>query len=301
EGINMIAHSLQLKEGDEVIISKHEHVGGSAPWYALRGEGVTIKSIELDLSGKNNLQIIDESISSRTKVISISHVLCTTGLRLPVDEIAALCRRKNIFSCIDGAQALGMFPIDLEEINADFYVASGHKWLYGPKGTGILYISKDLIHDLIPPFTGAHSLRTFDLDDETLDYRETAERFEAGTQNTSHLLGLGSAVDFIQRVGFGKIENHRKELYDYMLKRLDKIKGISILSSRNMSTSTSIITFRPDHKDYQEFNKQLRKEFRCRCRAVHENNLNAIRVSLALYNSKEEIEKLTEGIEELAK
>ncbi len=141
--MNTVARSLSLKEGDEVILSKDEHIGGAAIWLALSKEiGITIKLVDLDYSGKNNFNIIKKSVTDKTKVLVLSHVTCTTGMILPVKKIANYCKKKGIISCIDGAQAVGMIPVNITDINPDFYVTSGHKWLFGSKGTGILYINE---------------------------------------------------------------------------------------------------------------------------------------------------------------
>ena len=169
EGLNIAARGLPLKAGDEIIITTHEHVGGAAPWMALQKDlGVVVKLIDLDFTGENNLQILKDSITKKTKVVAFSHITCTTGMKLPAKAIVELCRNKGIYSCIDGAQSIGMFPIDLLDINPDFYAGSGHKWLFGPKGTGILFINKNIIEQVSPVFAGAYTTREYDLNSLTL-------------------------------------------------------------------------------------------------------------------------------------
>ncbi|MFC1726847.1 aminotransferase class V-fold PLP-dependent enzyme, partial [candidate division KSB1 bacterium] len=132
EGMNIVVRSLPLQKGDEVILTSHEHPGGSIPWLALMKEiGIKIKLIEPDLTGESNLEIIEKNITKKTRVVSIDHIPCTTGMIFPAKEIVQLCRSKNIFTCFDGAHPPGMMPVDLKDIDPDFYATSGHKWLFG--------------------------------------------------------------------------------------------------------------------------------------------------------------------------
>ena len=128
EGINIAARSIPLKQGDEVILSTHEHVGGAAPWLVLAKEmGIKVKFWELDTSGKNLLDELENLISDNTKVLAVSHVLCTTGMQLPIEGIVQLCRRKGVYSVIDGAQAVGMVPVDVGGIQPDFYACAAQR------------------------------------------------------------------------------------------------------------------------------------------------------------------------------
>ncbi|MGB0851178.1 MAG: aminotransferase class V-fold PLP-dependent enzyme, partial [Bacteroidia bacterium] len=171
EGMNIVARSLALQKGDEVIMSKDEHIGGAAIWIALEKElGIRVVLIDLDYSGKDNLKILKKSLTNKTKVVMLSHITCTTGMILPAKKIVKLCRENRIISVIDGAQAFGAIPIDLGDINPDFYVTSGHKWLFGPKGTGVLFMNRKFLLNNPPHFAGAYSDSKFDLSSKTLDF-----------------------------------------------------------------------------------------------------------------------------------
>jgi cysteine desulfurase/selenocysteine lyase len=302
EGMNIIARTLRLKAGDEVIITTHEHVGGASPWLALQKDlGVVVKLVDLDITGKKNLQIIKDTVTSKTKAIAFSHITCTNGMKLPVKEIAAFCKSKNIYSCVDGAQALGMFPIDLTDMNPDFYTSSGHKWLFGPKGTGVLYMNKKWITKLNPVFAGAYTDSKFDLNSLTMEYLESVQREEYGTRNTAISLGLESAIDFINTIGIENVAKRGRELASYFRKGLSELNEVEILTPEATEFSASMITFKIKGKDNLKINQQIGREYKIRLRGIYENDLNAIRVSFAVFNTFKEINNLLIALKEVIK
>lgn len=302
EGINIAARSLRLKSGDEIIISTHEHVGGASPWMALAKDfGAVVKLIDLDFNGENNLQIISDSITDKTKVVAFSHITCTTGMKLPAKAIVELCKSKGIYSCIDGAQSLGMFPIDLRDINPDFYASSGHKWLFGPKGTGVLFINKNIIKKISPVFVGAYTDSAFNLNTLTLEYRNSAQREEYGTRNTPITLGLGSAFDFINTIGIENIAQRGRELVLHFRKGIENTPQIEVLTPESEAYSASMITIRIKGKDNLKLNPTFNKEKNLRMRGIYENNINGIRISFAIFNSHEEVDLLVNSLKEVVK
>lgn len=302
EGMNIIARMVRLKAGDEVIISTHEHVGGASPWLALQKDlGVVVKLIDLDVTGEKNLQIIKDAVTSKTKAIAFSHITCTNGMKMPAKEIAAFCKSKNIYSCVDGAQALGMFPIDLTDMNPDFYISSGHKWLFGPKGTGVLFMNKKWISKLNPVFAGAYTDSKFDLNSLTMEYRDSVQREEYGTRNTAISLGLGSAIEFINTIGIENVAKRGRELANYFRKGLSEIDEIEILTPETATYSASILTFRIKDKDNLKLNQQINRDYKIRLRGIYENDLNAIRVSFAVFNSFTEIDNLLNALKEITR
>ncbi|MEZ4795850.1 MAG: aminotransferase class V-fold PLP-dependent enzyme [Flavobacteriaceae bacterium] len=302
EGLNIAARSLRLKKGDEIIISTHEHVGGASPWMALAKDfGAVVKLIDLDFNGENNLQIIKDNITPKTKVVAFSHITCTTGMKLPAKDIVALCRSKNIYSCIDGAQSLGMFPIDLRDINPDFYASSGHKWLFGPKGTGVLFINKNIIDTISPVFAGAYTDGKFDLNSLTMEYRNSAQREEYGTRNTPITLGLGAAIDFINTIGIENVAKRSRELVTRFIKGIADTPEIEILTPESEDYSASMITVRVKGKDNLKLNPELNQTKKLRMRGIYENNINGIRISFALFNSFDEVDLLVKSLKEVAK
>ena len=302
EGVNIIAQSIAFKAGDEVIITDHAHIGGAAPWLALqKAKEIKVKLIKLDESGKHNLDIIKKVVSKKTKVVVISHVTCTTGMVLPVKEIAEFCREKGIYTCIDGAHPLGMMDIDLHDINPDFYATSGHKWLLGPKGTGFLFINKEVIKDLIPIHAGAYAGKNYNLKELIFEHNQKAQRIELGTRSTPTAMGLGSAIDFINAIGIKNIEKRGRDLATYLKEQLVQLPSIELLTPMEAEFSTSIVTFRIKEMDYKTAQERIQAAVidkpivgkkKIRVRGIHENNLNAIRVSCTIYNNFEELDDL---------
>lgn len=299
EGINIVAQSLPLKKGDEIILTKHAHIGGAAPWLALQQQkGIKIKLVDLDLTGKENFNLIKKAISRKTRAIVVSHITCTTGMVLPIKDIIQLCQEKGIYSCIDGAHPLGMIQLDMNSLQPDFYASSGHKWLLGPKGTGILYINKNIIEELNPSYVGAHSDSEYDLESKVFKYGDTAQRHEYGTRNTPIIMGLGAAITYINTIGIVNIEHRSKNLAQYLKKGLSKIKNVEILTPMNLQYSAAMVTFRIKGKKYQDIQEYLRFHPKCRTRGIHENDLNAVRISCAFYNNFDEMDKVITAIKD---
>lgn len=302
ESINSIARSLPLAKGDEVIMTKDEHVGGSQIWVALMKEkGITVKLIDLDYSGENNFELFKKSISDRTKVVIFSHVTCTTGMVLPAKEIAAYCRSKNIYTCIDGAQAVGMIEVNLKEINPDFYAGSGHKWLLGPKGTGILYINKTLLPKLNPVYAGANCADKYDLLTQEIEFAQTARREEYGTRNTALTLALGKSIDFINQTGFQKIVQRTRDLATLLKSELVKNEKVEILTPLNNNYAAAMVTFRIQGKEYHSLLNQIQHEFPFRLRGIYENKLNALRICCSVVNNEDEIKQLVSAVGKLSR
>lgn len=301
EGMNIIARGLNLKRGDEVILTTHEHIGGSAPWLALKKEmGITIKLVDLDLQGRENYDRIERAITSNTKVVSFSHVTCTTGMQLPAKQIVELCRSRGIYSCVDGAQVIGMLPLDLSDLNPDFYVGNGHKWLFGPKGTGILYINERQINQSSPVFVGAFTDSHFNLKSLELEYLDKASRVEYGTRNTSLMLGLGAAVDFVSSIGVEAIAERSYLLSNRFRSQLEAMPEVLILSPQKQSLGAPMVTFRIKNQNQDEMVRRLNKEKSIRLRKIYECDLNAIRASFAIFNTESEVDYLVESIKEVA-
>lgn len=291
EGMNIVAQTVKLQAGDEVILSKDEHIGGAAPWLALQKEsGIVIKLVELDPSGQKNLDKVKEAITDRTKIVVLSHVTCTTGLVLPVRDIAAYCRKKGVLSCIDGAQAMGMIAVDLQEINPDFYVTSGHKWLFGPKGTGVIYMHKEILAQSDPVYAGAYTDSNFNLNTLTLEYKHTADRYEYGTRNTPITLGFGAAIDFMSTIGMQNIEKRGKELARYFKSEITKYPKIELLTPKGEDCTAAIVTVRIKGIDVVKRCSHIAYHDNVHMRGIYENDLNGIRLAFAIFNTTEEID-----------
>lgn len=301
EGMNILAQSLNLNKGDEVILTEEEHVGGAAPWLHLQNSvGIKIVVVSLANAKKNICHQLKKSITKKTKIVAVSHITSLTGTVLPIKDIIDLCRANNVLSIIDGAQAVGQIPIDLKALDPDFYVSSGHKWLFGPNGTGILYLNKNYLKNTAPLFNGAYTDSKFNLASRELEYVKTSSRYEYGTINSPIVAGLGAAVDFIQEIGTVHVAQRGRELSLRFRKGLSKCEKIVILTPRGKRESASIVTFQVKDKNGTSICRKLIKNGITVLRAINENNLNAIRASFAVFNSEEEVDELVARIIEIA-
>lgn len=302
EGINIILNGLQLKPGDEVITSSHEHVAMEVPLLNHRNiNGIVIRTFEPDRnSGANNVNRVRELITGNTRLIFHSHITCTTGQLLPVAEIGKMAHERNILYAVDGAQAAGTMPLDLKALNIDFYACCGHKWMLGPKRTGLLYVRKDKLPLLHPTTVGAYSNLSHDLLKGELKLRETAGKFEYGTQNESLFRGLQTAAQFMLAIGLPRIREHNRGLAELFCQGLSKIPGTEILSPSEEQYRTSMITFRLKNKDYQETANYLTGEKRIRVRVVPEAGINAVRASFHVYNQAFEVERILDELRNYA-
>jgi selenocysteine lyase/cysteine desulfurase len=302
EGMNIIARGLPLKDGDEILMSTHEHPGGAQPWLALANDiNVKIKLFTPGKTDEENLDIIESNITRKTRVLSISHILLTTGLIFPSAEIAKLCRDKDIFYILDGAHGPGMIPIDFHELGCDFYAASGHKWLLGPKGTGLLFIRDEMFDVWNPRFAGAYADSRYNLSRKQLVLKKTADVVEYGTRSTELIAGLGAAFDFITEIGTDRFFSRGREISAYIRNELQKVDGIEVLTPNGVNYNGSFATFRFAGRgsNSRSINSSLNREYKFRTRMIHEAGLNAIRLTPHVYNSFEEAEKLVDAVKEL--
>ena len=302
EGMNIFAREVPLDKGDEVLLSTHEHPGGAVPWLGvMKDKGIQLKLIEPDYRQPERMtEIVERNLTARTKVVSIDHIPCTTGSLFPVSDISRLCRDRGIIFGIDGAHPPGQMPVNLREIDPDFYALSGHKWLFGPKGTGILFINKRILPRLRPCFVGAYSDREYRFEDLVLEYKMEANREEYGTRNTPLVVGLGAAVDFVTAIGVERIQRRSGKMAAFLKEELLKIPGVDVLTPLDPSWSASIVTFGIKGMTYARIQKPLLDRFQCRTRGIFEHGLQAIRISCALYNTFEEMEQLAAAVRTIA-
>lgn len=229
-------------------------------------------------------------------------ISCTTGQVFPIKELANLAHEKNIFIFVDGAHALGMLPLNMKELDVDFFATCGHKWICGPKGTGFLYIKKSLLDKVEANFVGAYSDIGWSLTPPKIEgFNPTAHRFDYGSQNTALYAGFSAAIDFFNQIGMEKIKEYGCELATTLHQELFKFSDvIEILTPAENQSRAMMVSFRFKNKDYKAFaNFAAKNGFRIR--QVPEANLNAIRVSTHLYNSKEEVLNFVKIVEQFSK
>jgi len=298
EGINIILNGLMFNPGDEVITTYHEHVALNLPLLNhVNIHGIVVKSIAPDTrSAAANVEAIRKLITPRTRLIFISHITTTTGQVFPLAEIGKLAQEMKILFAVDGAQALGAMPMDVKALGIDFYTASGHKWILGPKRTGLLYVTREK-RDLVHPMTiGAYSEMENDLKKGSFKFRESGQRYEYGTQNEALFFGLERGAQFIQAIGADKVYAHNRFLAEKFYHGIEQIPGMELLSPTEEQYRSAMITFRHKTKDYKDIANYLTNEKRLRVRQVAEDGLNGVRVSFHVCNQEWEVDKLLEEI-----
>jgi selenocysteine lyase/cysteine desulfurase len=303
EGINIMVWGLPLNRGDEVILTTHEHVGNGLPWLnRAKLDGIIIRTFKPQDTQEKNLEAINNLINSKTRVIAVPHVTCTTGVVFPIKEIADLARSKGIYSAIDGAHGAGTFDLNISELGCDFYAGCFHKWLLGPVGTGFLYVKKELLAKLQAIQVGGYSDDGWDITTNPpvlFGYNPTAHRYDYGTQSRALYVGAAAAGKYHLEIGKEKVESRIRELNDYLYLGLQNIGAkIQILTPEERESRIAMISFKSELMNFKELGIELAKDG-FRIRQVPESGVNAIRVSTHIYNSKSEIDSLIKAIEKI--
>jgi selenocysteine lyase/cysteine desulfurase len=286
DAMNSVALGLNLDRGDRVLTTDVEHEGGSICWsYLKRRRGIDIDFVSIAPGDFNIRAIIsrfEKAITGHTKVISVSHVITSTGLRMPIAEIAALAKTRGILCVVDGAQAVGGIDVDVRKLGCHAYVATGHKWLMGPKGTGFLYISKDA-SSLIQPVQ-----------------RERGLRFVAQSTGIGSLplvVGLGAAVEAMQKRGMATVEKRIIELRDRAYAGLTKISKIQVVSPPPGPLTTALVAFKlPDSVDSRAFRDLLLKKYRIVVKVAEKRWFNGNRISPHIFNTETDIDAAIKAI-----
>ena len=298
EGIAVIVHGLDLKKGDEVITSTHEHGAINSNLISRKmRDGIVIKTFEPDrVRALGNVDRIASLITPKTRLIVFSHVTCTTGQLFPVKEISQLAKSKGIWFALDGAQAPVCVPFDIAETGADFYACSAHKWLMGPKRTGFLYVRPGMI-DAVRPLIGG--LAKMDVVKMEAELNPTMQRFEYGTQNDALFYAMGKACDFVKTIGPERIFKRAHGLAEAFLAGLRTMPGVEILSPEEEAYRTCMVGFRMKNKSMNEVMDQLGKD-KIRARPVGEGGLNSVRISFFLCNKPSDVDLALTSVKRLA-
>jgi cysteine desulfurase / selenocysteine lyase len=304
EGINIVAWGLPLKQGDEVILTTHEHAGNALPWLnRAKIDGIVIKTLKPAPTATENLNRINDLITSRTRAIAIPHITCTVGQVFPAKEISALGHDKGLWVFFDGAHGPGMLDLNLKDIGCDFYATCCHKWMCGPKGTGFLYVKKEMFDVLQPRWIGGGSDIGWDVTvdpPEFKGYVPTAHRYDFGTQNAALYIGLGAATDFLYHIGIDNIIRRGKSLSGLLQQELLSLgTNIEMLTPTEDQSRGFVVGFRLKNMPHDKFGEHASKKG-FRIRLVGENKLNSIRISTHIYNNFDEVKKFIEIVKEVA-
>ncbi|MBI2044245.1 cysteine desulfurase [Candidatus Pacearchaeota archaeon] len=307
ESINFLAYTLPSilsKEKDEIVLTEMEHHSNIVPWQQLaKRNNMRLKFIRVKDDFTLDLEDAKRKINEKTAIVSLMHVSNTFGTINPVKWIFNLAKKHNSITVLDAAQSVAHMKIDVRDLNCDFLTFSGHK-IYAPMGIGVLYGRRDLLERLSPFNFGGDMIKSVTL--EKSEWNTIPERFEAGTQNIEGAIALGEAIRYLEKIGITKIGKWEKDLIDYAAKELIKVKGIKIYLPRN---HTGILSFNVEGLHSHDVASML-DDYNICIRAGHHCNMplmkrfgitGTARASFALYNTKEDADKLILAINEVTR
>ncbi len=304
EGINLVSNSLRnvLTADDEIIITEIEHHSNIVPWQLLcQRTGAKLKYIPLTAEGILDIEKLDDLLTDKTKLVCVNQVSNALGVVNPIKTIIEKAHAKGAWVLIDAAQSAPHTAIDVQAMDCDFLVFSGHK-MYGPTGIGILYGKEDILNEL-PPFHGGGEMIK-DVTMEVSTYACLPFKFEAGTPDIAGIIGLGAAVDFINSIGMQTIHDYEKELVDYTIQRLSEFDEVEIYAKDAEHSGAVSFNLKFDGVHSSDVGMILDKKgiavrtgHHCAQPIMHHFNIpGTVRASFAVYNTKEEIDTFIEGL-----
>ncbi len=299
EGMNIISYGFNWQAGDEVITTNHEHTNGLAPLYQLRDRyGIVIRIADLGPQGDYPvLEAVSNLLTPRTRLIDISHVLWTTGATLDIRSIGQMGREHAIPVLIDGAQSAGAIPVDVKELDVDFYAIPMQKWLCGPDGSGALYIRHESEHYITPTYVGYRSVKH----EKGIEWEleESAQRFDPGGRQPASLAGAAASLSWLEEfVGYKWLFERISSLHTYACHAFKTIPGLTLLTPK--PGASGLVTFKIEGcYDVDEVVKRLKEEHNIYIRSIP--SIEALRVSTGFYNTEEEIDTLVHALLDIGK
>lgn len=308
ESINLLAASFGdacMQAGDEVIVSVMEHHSNIVPWQLLRSrKGIVIRVIPMNDRGELQADAYEQLFNGRTRLVCLTHVSNVLGTVNPVCDFIATAHRHDVPVLIDGAQAVPHMPVDVQALDADFYAFSGHK-VYGPTGVGVLY-GKERWLDRLPPYQGGGEM-ILNVSFEHTTFNELPYKFEAGTPDYVGTTALARAIDYVSAIGMERIDTYERSLTDYALSRLREIEGMRIFGeAADRCGVVSFLVGNIHHFDLGTLLDRLGIAVRTghHCAQPLHQRLGiegTVRASFALYNTRDEVDTLVEGIRRVAR
>ncbi len=303
EAINLVASSLGrslLNRGDEIIISGLEHHSNIVPWQMIAEErGAVLKVIAVTPTGELDLESYDKVLSRKTKLVSVNHASNSLGTINPIQTIIQRAHAVGALVMIDGAQAAPHLDIDVQKLDCDFYCLSGHK-MYGPTGVGLLYGKREHLEQMPPYMGGGEMIK--DVTFAKTTYNDIPYKFEAGTPNIADVVALKAAIDFIQHIGKDTIRSHENGLLTYAAEQLNLVKGMRLIGTapEKVSVQSFLLEGRHPFDIGQLLDANgiaVRTGHHCTQPLMHHFGIEGtVRASFAVYNTKEEVDKLVDGL-----
>ncbi len=295
DGIALVAAGLHWAEGDEVIISDQEHPAMAVPFaHAARRWGVRVRPYQVSWDPEESLRSIRSLITPRTRLIATSHVTSPYGIRLPVREITSLAHDHGLPALVDAAQTFAVMPVDVREIDCEFLSGNGHKWLGGPKGTGFLYARRDWMQQVEPALVGAGTM-----DEESRQPRPNGRRFEFGTRGFATPAGLNDALDWLETIGWERAGARIEALSGRFKDALAEAPGVELCTPRAWERSSGLIAVAVPEGDEVALQADL-VAHGLFPRTLGPRGSHRIRVSTALFNSEDEVDRLAARVRAFA-
>ena len=304
ESINLVAQSFgrqNIAPGDEVVITHMEHHSNIVPWQLLCEQvGARLRVAPIDDTGTLQLDEMERLIGPRTRLVSVVHLSNSLGTVNPVREIVDMAHRRNVPVLIDGSQAVYHMPVDVQAIDCDFYVCTGHK-LYGPTGIGVLYGRESWLERMPPYQGGGDMIRSVTFDKTT--YADLPNKFEAGTPHIAGAVGLGAAVDYVQAIGFDRLEAHEADLLAYGTAALSEVKGLRLIGTAARKASILSFVMKGAHPHdvgtiVDTEGVAIRTGHHCTQPVMDRFGVPATaRASVAMYNTRAEIDALVRALQ----
>lgn len=304
--LNLVAQSYgyaNVEAGDEIVITHMEHHSNIIPWQQLaKAKGATLKYIDLETDGTIPLDKVREVVTNKTKIVSILHVSNVLGTINPIEEITKIAHENGAVMVVDGAQAAPHVKVDVQALNCDFYAFSGHK-MGAPTGIGVLYGKKAHLNQMEPVEFGGEMIDFVGLYEST--WKELPWKFEGGTPIIAGAIGLGAAIDYLEEIGLDNIERHEHELAAYALERFKDIEGLTIYGPLNAEQRAGVITFNLKEVHPHDLATVLdmngiavRAGHHCAQPLMKWLEVSATaRASFYIYNTKEDVDRLVEGLQ----
>ncbi len=306
EGVNLVAQSYGRKfinEGDEILVSEMEHHSNIIPWQMIAEErGAKIRVIPMNDHGELIIEEYENLLNERTKMVAVAHVSNSLGTINPIKEMTATAHKFGVPLLVDGAQSVPHFPVDVQDLDCDFFVFSGHK-MYGPTGSGVLHGKKEWLEEMPPYQTGGGMIRTVSFEKTT--FAGLPDKFEAGTPAIAAGIGLGAAVDYIDSVDLTKAFEYEHELLEYATGKLSAIEGVKIIGTAKEKASVLSFTIENIHPHdigtiLDQSGIAIRAGHHCAQPVMKRFNVPATaRASFAFYNTHEEVDKLADAVQKV--
>ncbi|MEP6848618.1 MAG: cysteine desulfurase [Acidobacteriota bacterium] len=306
DGLNLVAHSYGKKfigEGDEIVISQMEHHSNIVPWQQIAEEkGAKVRVIPMNERGELIIDEYENLLNDRTKIVAVAHVSNSLGTVNPLKEMIATAHKFGVPVCVDAAQSVPHFPVDVQDLDCDFFALSGHK-MFGPTGSGIVYGKREWLDQMPPYQTGGGMIRSVSFEKTT--FAPIPDKFEAGTPAIAAGIGLGAAVDYINALDFEAAAAYEHELLEYATQRLSDIPGVRIIGTAANKASVLSFTIEGIHPHdigtiLDQDGIAVRAGHHCAQPVMEFFDVPATaRASFAFYNTREEVDKLADAVQKV--